>query len=78
MQRIIENGVIVLTADDGMILTDNSSFGTVVRLGKEADESVWYEITVEEAERRIAEITTEDDATDEDYQSALREMGVKV
>ena len=74
MQQTIENGVIVLTADDGMMLTDNSSFGSVVRLGKEADESVWYEITAEEADKRM----NGEDATDEDYQAALREMGVKV
>lgn len=74
MQKTIENGVIVLTADDGMMLTDGSSFGSVVRLGKEADEGAWYEITAEEADRRM----NGDEATEEDYQSALREMGVKV
>ena len=63
MQRTIENGVIVLTADDGMMLTDNSSFGSVIRLGKEADESVWYEITTEEADKRM----NGDEATEEDY-----------
>lgn len=72
MQKTIENGVTVLTADDGMKLTDGSSFGSIVRLGKEADETVWYEITEEEAQKLL------DDATDEDYQAALREMGVKV
>ena len=77
MQKTTENGVTILTADDGMMLTDNSSFGTTVRLGKEADESVWYEITAEEAEKRMNG-ETEDEATEEDYQSALREMGVKV
>ncbi len=74
MQKTIENGVIVLSADDGMMLTDNSSFGSVVRLGKEADESAWYEITAEEADKRM----NGEEATEEDYQSALREMGVKV
>lgn len=78
MQKIIENGTTVLTADSGMMLTDDTSFGTTVRLGKEADESVWYEITVEEAEKRMNEETAEDDATEADYQNALREMGVKV
>ena len=78
MQKIIDNGTTVLLADEGMMLTDDSSFGTTVRLGKEADESVWYEITVEEAEKRMNGETAEDEATDEDYQNALREMGVKV
>lgn len=45
MNKTIENGVIVLTASEGMKLTNNFSFGSVVRLGKKADESVWYEIT---------------------------------
>ena len=55
MQKIIDNGTTVLLADDGMMLTDDFSFGTTVRLGKEADETVWQEITVEEAEARMAE-----------------------
>ena len=79
MQKIIENGTTVLLADDGMMLTDDSSFGTTVRLGKGDDGSKWYEITAEEAEKRKNEdIPTEDEATDEDYQNALREMGVKL
>ena len=79
MQKIIDNGTTVLLADDGMMLTDDSSFGTTVRLGKGDDGSKWYEITAEEAEKRMnEEIPTEEEATDEDYQNALREMGVKV
>lgn len=53
MQKIIDNGITVLLADEGMMLTDNSSFGTIVRLGKEDDGSAWYEITEEEAEKRM-------------------------
>lgn len=78
MQKIIDNGTTVLLADEGMMLTDDTSFGTTVRLGKEADADKWYEITAEEAEKRMNEETTEDEATDTDYQDALREMGVKV
>ena len=78
MQKMIDNGTTVLLADDGMMLTDGSSFGTTVRLGKEDDGAKWYEITAEEAEKRMNEETTEDDATEADYQDALREMGVKV
>ena len=79
MQKIIDNGTTVLLADEGMMLTDGSSFGSTVRLGKEADESVWYEIAAEEAESRMnSDIPMEDDATAEDYQAALRDMGVKV
>ena len=74
MQKTIENGTTVLLADEGMMLTDNSSFGTTVRLGKADDGAAWYEITAEEAEKRMQE----GDATEADYQAALREMGVKV
>lgn len=78
MKKTIENGVTVLTADEGMVLTDGSSFGSIVRLGKEADEVAWCEITAEEAEKRMNDEPTEDEATVADYQSALREMGVNV
>ena len=78
MQKIIENGCVVFLADDGMMLTDGSSFGTTVRLGKGDDGATWYEITVEEAEKRMNEDPTEDEATEVDYQNALREMGVRV
>ena len=79
MQKIIDNGTTVLLADEGMMLTDDSSFGTTVRLGKSDDGSKWYEITQAEAEARMAEdIPEEETATDEDYRAALREMGVKV
>lgn len=79
MQKNIENGTTVLTADEGMVLTDNSSFVTTVRLGKGDDGASWYEISTEEAEMRMnEEIPTEDTATEADYQTALREMGVNV
>lgn len=78
MQKKIENGITVLLADEGMVLTDNSSFGTTVRLGKEDNGSKWYEITEEEAEKRMNAEPTEDEATEADYQAALQEMGVNV
>lgn len=53
MQKIIDNGTTVLLADEGMMLTDDFSYGTTVRLGKEADEAKWYEISTEEAEKRM-------------------------
>ena len=73
MQKTIDNGTMVLLADKGMMLTDGSSFGSVVRLGKESTDSAWYEITAEEAEAMM-----EEEVTEADYQAALREMGVKV
>ena len=78
MQKTIDNGTTVLLADEGMMLTDNSSFGTTVRLGKNDDGAAWYEITEAEAEERMNEEPTEDTATEADYQAALREMGVNV
>lgn len=50
MQKVIENGTTVLIADTGMMLTDDSTFGTTVRLAKEEDGSKWHEITIAEAE----------------------------
>lgn len=55
MQKIIDNGTTVLLADDGMMLTDGSSYGTTVRLGKEDTGESWYEITEEEAQERMAQ-----------------------
>jgi hypothetical protein len=78
MQKNIENGITVLRADEGMVLTDNSTFGTAVYLGKGDDGAKWYEITAEEAEKRMNDEPTEDTATEADYQAALREMGVNV
>ena len=77
MRTIMDNGTTVLLADDGMMMTDDSSFGTTVRLGKNDNGSTWYEITAEEAEKRMNEETSEE-ATEADYQDALREMGVDV
>lgn len=76
MRKIIDNGTTVLLADEGMMLTDNSSFVTTVRLGKGDDGASWYEITAEEAEKRKNEEIIE--ATEADYQEALRRMGVNV
>lgn len=67
----------VLIAKDGMVYTDDSTYGTTIVLGKGDDGAKWYEITAEEAEQRMNE-ATDNEATDEDYQAALREMGVKV
>lgn len=57
-----------------MVYTDDSTYGTTIVLGKGDDGSKWYEITTEEAEKRMQE----DDATEADYQAELRRMGVKV
>ena len=78
MQKTIENGRPVWIADEGMMLTDGSSFVTTVCLGKEDDGASWYEITEAEAEELMNDEATEDKATEADYQAALRDMGVNV
>lgn len=69
---------IKLVASEGMMLTNGTAYGRVVYLASDDSADNWYEITKEEAEARMAEIPVEDEATEEDYQSALREMGVNV
>lgn len=81
MQKSTENGVTVLTADEGMRLTDGSSFVSTVRLGVEDDGNGWTEITEAEAEQRMEAMYPSDEAdvaTEADYQAALRDMGVDV
>ena len=64
---------IKLTAKDGMIFTNGETYGRIVYLGTGDSPDNWYEIT--EAEYEAIKV---EEATDEDYQAALREMGVKV
>lgn len=49
-------GQIVLTPDDGMVLTNGNTFGKEVELPESADQNEWYEITeAEYIERTKAE-----------------------
>jgi hypothetical protein len=59
MKRVIENGTTVLLADEGMYLTDDSSFVSTVRLGKEDSGATWYEITEEEYQMLMQKQTEE-------------------
>ena len=43
----------VLTADEGMVLTNGETFGKTVVLPVDADASAWREITEAEAEQAI-------------------------
>lgn len=65
-----------LVATEGMMLTNGEAYGRVVFLGAGDSPDNWYEITEAEAEKRMNGET--DEATEADYQSALREMGVNV
>lgn len=46
---------IILTADDGMYLTDGQTFGKTVVLPESADAGIWREITEEEYARNNIE-----------------------
>ena len=63
MTKTIENGVVVLTADTGMKLTNGTAFGTVVRLGAGDSEANWREVTEAEADR-MAEADADEEITD--------------
>ena len=56
MKRAVQ---IILTADEGMVLTDGSEYVSKIRLPETADQSVWYEITEEEYNEIIAKETEE-------------------
>lgn len=66
-----------LIAAVGMYFANGSSIVKTVVLPDGADESVWTEITEAEAEARMSEDPA-DQATAEDYQAALRSMGVSL
>ena len=51
----------VLTADEGMTLTNGETFGKTVVLPVSADAEAWHEITDEEAERLQAEAVESED-----------------
>lgn len=68
-----------IRASEGHILTNGTVYGSVIYLAEGMDASGFYEITVEEYNAIMAEDEpSEDDATVEDYQAALGEMGVKI
>ena len=77
------NDIRVLTPDSGKFLCNEKHklIATIVCPGLEADENDWVEITEERKQELEAlwneEVTTDDIATDEDYQNALAEFGVK-
>lgn len=63
----------ILTASDGMILTDGKTYGKIIYLAIGADENTWYEITEAEYE----EIINDEEATEADYEESLERFGVK-
>ncbi len=79
MTRIVhDNGVIELIAAEGMEITDGNAYSTRLLVGLHGDESKWYEITEEEAEERKRKAAEDEEATAEDYENALADLGVRV
>lgn len=64
----------VLIASENMVYTNGETYGTMIFLGTGDSPDNWYEITAEEADKRM----NGEEATEEDYQSALRELGVRL
>lgn len=67
-----------LTANEGMVFTNGESYGKIVFLAVGSSSDDWHEITEAEYEARMVEDAEDNVATDEDYQTALREMGVVI
>ena len=66
----------MLVAREGYVLTNGRSYGKEVFLGTDDKAENWWEITREEYDIIIN--TPIEEATEEDYQNSLREMGVQI
>lgn len=73
--RIRTTPHIILEAESGCYLYNGEIFGTKVILPGEEHRQYWREITQAEYE---ALMEKDNIATEEDYQAALREMGVSL
>lgn len=62
-----------IIASESMVLTNGTAYGTTIFLADGVDASSFYEITLEEYEAMFEG----EEATEEDYISALGEMGVE-
>ena len=69
-----------ITATDGHVLTNGKIYGRTIYLADGMDAAAFHEITKEEHDAIMAEQQepSEDEATAEDYQAALNEMGVQL
>ena len=69
---------VVLRASEGMVYTNGDMWGKVIYLAVGETADGWYEIPEDEFVFTFESGVPLNEATEEDYQSALREMGVKV
>ena len=67
------NERVILTADEGMVLTNGTDYGTIIYLAEGIDPSGYHQIT-EEQYHAMMESEMADDA---DYQAALARLGVR-
>ena len=51
---------IILTADEGMLLTDGNQYVTAIRLPETVDEKVWHEIPKSEVPAKPEEVDIND------------------
>lgn len=68
---------ITLIADEGYVYTDGKIYGSVIYLAEGVSADNFKQIPREEYEQMLNADESEF-ATDEDYQNALRELGVKI
>lgn len=68
---------ITLIADEGYVYTDGKIYGSVIYLAEGVSADNFKQIPREEYEQMLNADESEL-ATDEDYQNALRELGVKI
>ena len=64
---------VILTADEGMVLTNGTDYGKVIYLAEGADPATYHQIT--EAEYNA--MMESELAEDADYEAALARLGVE-
>lgn len=78
----MENKFQVITASEGMVLTNGEAYGKDVYLGVNDSPDNWWEITEEEyaeilrTQEESGFVPGTDNATEVDYQNALKSLGV--
>ena len=79
--QVIKNQRVITPSENNWLYNANAKvISDKVYLGVNADENEWVEITTEEKEllEKQWETETEEQATEQDYQNALIEMGVEL